>query len=248
MAYNYPIMADTAKKMVTHLLAKGKSAKIKVARNNSSIKAVEVSDSIINVEDFFKSISFPAIVTDLSSSDIQSISGKYKAKLIEIKTPILSAKLAKGEKFFFLNTHTEKGSVKTKTLVPSALGLTLSEYTTLDSFDRAVAAGILRLKNPSEKVPSEVQLAIEELYKSIVKNKTVTSTIPYTTTARNALEKLKPDDRQAIGKDFGEILSLRWYLTQPHSKGWTKFGFETGSNAALVDYYVYKKVKNWKTP
>ena len=54
---------------------------------------------------------------------------------------------------------------------------------------------------------------------------------------------IKTQDRQAIGKDFGEVLSLRWYLSQSLSKGWKKFGFETGSNAALVDYYVIKEVK-----
>lgn len=238
MAYNYPIMADTAKKMVTYLLAKGKSAKIKVARNNSNIKAVEVSDSVINVEDFLKSIAFPGVVTDLSSADIQSISGKYKAKLVEIKTPISSAKLTKGEKFFFLNTFTEKGSVKTKALAPRALGLDLAEYTNLNTFDSAVMNGISKLE-----VPTDVQLAISELYKSVSKNSNKTDTVLYSTTAKTAINNLKPQDKQAVGKDFGEILSLRWYLTQPYSKGWTKFGFETGSNAALVDYYVYKKVK-----
>ena len=238
MAYNYPVMAATAKKVVTYLIAKGKNAKVKVARYNSTIKAVEVNDTIINLEVLLKSLSFPGTITDLSSADEQSISGTYKAKLVEVIKPIPSASLTKGEKFFFLNTFTEKGSVKTKELTPNALGISVADYTTLDSFDRAVNAGILKLK-----IPTEVQLAISELYKSVSKNTTKTDTIIYSTTAKNALENLKPQDKQAIGKDFGEVLSLRWYLTQPHSKGWTKFGFETGSNAALVDYYVYKKVE-----
>ena len=237
MAYDYPAMAATAQKVIKYLLAKGKIAKVKVARNNRVIKAVEIDDIIINLEDLLISLSFPGKVTDLSSADIQSISGKYKARLVEIVKPIQSAGLTKGEKFFFLNTFTEKGSVKTKALTPSELKLDSSDYTTLDSFDRAVNAGISNLK-----VPTEVQLAMLELFKNVSKNSTKTDTVLFSTTTKNALEKLKPDDRQAVGKDFGEVLSLRWYLTQPYSKGWTKFGFETGSNAALVDYYVYKKV------
>jgi len=238
MAYNYIAMATTAKKMEKYLLAKGKIAKVKAARYNRVIKAVEINDIIINVEDFLKSISFPGEVTDLSSADIQSISGTYKAKLVEIVTSIPNANLTKGEKFFFLNTHTERGSVKTKALSPSELKLVLNDFTTLDSFDRAVNAGISNLK-----VPPTVQLAMLELYKSVSKNSTKTDTILFSTTTKNVLDNLKPNDRQAVGKDFGEVLSLRWYLTQPYSEGWTKFGFETGSNAALVDYYVYKKVK-----
>jgi len=239
MAYDYPAMAATAQKVSKYLLANGKpSAKVKVARNNRAIKAVEINDTIIDLEKLLKSLLFPGKVTDLSSADIQSISGKYKASLVEIIKPIQSAGLTKGEKFFFLNTFTEQGSVKTKELTPSELKLDKSDYTTLDSFDRAVNAGISNLN-----VPTEVQSAMLELFKNVSKNTTKTDTILYSATTKNALEKLKPDDRQAIGKDFGEVLSLRWYLTQPHSKGWTKFGFEEGSNADLVDYYVYKKVK-----
>ena len=81
------------------------------------------------------------------------------------------------------------------------------------------------------------------ILKNVSNNSTKTDTIPFSSTTKDALEKLKPSDKQAIGKDFGEVLSLRWYLTQPYSEGWTRFGFETGSNAALVDYYVYRKVK-----
>ena len=239
MAYDYPAMAATAKKMEKYLLAKGKpTAKVKVARNNSAIKAVEINDTIMDLEALLKSLKFPGKVTDLSSADIQSISGKYKAKLVEVVNSIQSAGLTKGEKFFFLNTFTEQGSVKTKDLTPSELKLDSSDYTTLDSFDRAVNAGISNLN-----VPTEVQSAMFELFKNVSKNNTKTDTILFSATTKNALEKLKPNDRQAVGKDFGEVLSLRWYLTQPYSKGWTKFGFETGSNAALVDYYVYKKVK-----
>jgi hypothetical protein len=235
---NYGITLDATKNMVTYLVSKGKNAKVKTSRYNSTIKAVEVDDAVINIADFLKKLSFPGSITDLSPADERAISGTYKAKLVTVSKSIPIAKLAKGDKFYILNIHTEKGSVKSKALAPNALGLDLAEYTNLDAFDRAVKNGISKLD-----VPTDVQLAISELYKSVSKNNNKTDNVPYSTTARNAINNLKPQDKQAVGKDFGEILSLRWYLTQPHSKGWTKFGFETGSNAALVDYYVYKKVK-----
>ena len=50
------------------------------------------------------------------------------------------------------------------------------------------------------------------------------------------MELTKPQDRQAIGKDFGEVLSLRWYVS--NYKGWSEFGFSTVSNAPLVDYFI----------
>ena len=103
MAYDYPAMAATAKKMEKYLLAKGKIAKIKAARNNSAIKAVEINDTIMDLEALLKSLKFPGKVTDLSSADIQSISGKYKAKVVEVVNSIQSAGLTQGEKFFFLN-------------------------------------------------------------------------------------------------------------------------------------------------
>jgi hypothetical protein len=229
---------DATKKMVSYLVSKGKNAKIKSSRYNSSIKAVEIDDAIIDVASFLKKLTFPGLVSDLSPADERSISGTYKAKLVVVNKNFSIAGFSKGDSFYLLNVHTEKGSIKSKALAPNALGLDSAEYTNLDTFDRAVINGISKLK-----IPGDVQIAITELYRSVSKNSNKTDTIPYSISAKNAINSLKPQDKQAVGKDFGEVLSLRWYLTQPHSKGWTRFGFETGSNAALVDYYVYKKVK-----
>jgi hypothetical protein len=76
----------------------------------------------------------------------------------------------------------------------------------------------------------------------VADNKAKTDTVAFNAAAKKAMASVKPQDRQAIGKDFGEILSLRWYLTQDHGKGWTQFGFSVISNEALVDFYVNKVV------
>jgi hypothetical protein len=62
--------------------------------------------------------------------------------------------------------------------------------------------------------------------------------------AKKAFKVVKQQDKQAIGKDFGEILSLRWYLTQNFAKGWTECYFSLESNAALVDYIIKVKIGN----
>ena len=237
MAYNYKSLADTAKKVTTYLAAKSKNAKIKTSRYNSTIKVVEIDDIIIDIKAFLGSLSFPGTISDLQPADERSISGTYKAKLVTVNKPVPSAGLKTGDQFFILNVHTEKGSVKSKALAPSALGLDQREYTSLDTFDRAVLEGISKLK-----VPSDIQMAIAELYSDVKKSNSKTDTVAQSTNTRNIFNNIKSQDRQAIGKDFGEVLSLRWYLTQPFSKGWKRFGFETGSNAALVDYYVVKEV------
>lgn len=55
---------------------------------------------------------------------------------------------------------------------------------------------------------------------------------------------VKPSDRQAIGKDFGEILSMRWHISQPFAKNWKECYFSSISNEALVDYSIVLKEKN----
>ena len=235
MAYNYQSLANIAKKVSTYLASKSKNAKIKTSRYNSTIKVVEIDDIIINIEDFLKSLSFPGSVSDLQPAEERSISGTYKAKLVTVNKSVPSAGL---NQFFILNVHTEKGSVKSKALAPNALGLDTVEYTSLATFDKAVLEGISKLK-----VPSDVQMAIIELYNDVKNTSKETSTVAQSTSTRAVFNIIKTQDRQAIGKDFGEVLSLRWYLSQSLSKGWKKFGFETGSNAALVDYYVIKEVK-----
>jgi hypothetical protein len=235
--YDYQKMADTAKKINDHLKKKGISSSIKTSRYQTQIKAVEVAypDSL---EKLLKAAGITATIGDLSTTEEKAISGKYKAKLIKITTS--SGGVTKGETFFLVNTYTEKGTLKTKDLAPDKLGLTTaSGYTSLASFDKAVYDGIEKLK-----VGSDIKTALVELYKSVAQNKAKTDNVTMNAAAKKAMTVVKPQDKQAIGKDFGEILSLRWYLTQPHGAGWTKFGFSVISNEALIDFYVDRKVGN----
>jgi len=235
--YDYEKMAETAKKIKAHLEKKGISASIKTSRYQTQIKAVEVaySDSL---DKLLKVTGLLATINDLTATEEKAISGKYKAKLIKITTA--SGGVTKGESFFLVNTYTEKGTLKTKDLAPDKLGLTTaSGYTSLASFDKAVYDGIEKLK-----VGSDIKTALVQLYKSVADNKAKTDNVPMNAASKKAMTAVKPQDRQAIGKDFGEILSLRWYLTQPHGAGWTKFGFSVISNEALIDFYVDRKVGN----
>jgi len=235
--YDYEKMAETAKKIKAHLEKKGISSSIKTSRYQTQIKSVEVAypDSL---EKLLKAAGIIASMGDLTPTEEKAISGKYKAKLVKITTA--SGGVSKNETFFLLNTYTEKGSLKTKDLAPDKLGLTTaSGYSTLASFDKAVYDGIERLS-----VGSEIKTTLVQLYKSVADNKSKTDSVPMNAAAKKAMASVKPQDRQAIGKDFGEILSLRWYLTQPHGAGWTKFGFSVISNEALIDFYVDRKVGN----
>lgn len=237
MAYQYDKMAETAKKVKALLEKKGQAAAIKTSRYQSQIKALEVAYNG-SLEQLIKSAGINASITDLTPTEEKAISGKYKAKLVTITSA--SSGIARSESFFIVNTYTEKGTLKTKDLAPDKLGLTnASGYTSLAAFDKAVYDGIDKLK-----VGAEIKTTLVELYKSVAQNKSKTDNVPMNAAAKKAMASVKPQDRQAIGKDFGEILSLRWYLTQPHGSGWTKFGFSVISNEALIDFYVDRKVGN----
>lgn len=233
--YDYEKMAETAKKVKAHLEKKGISVSIKTSRYQTQIKAVEVAYSG-SLEQLLKAASINATIDDLTTTEEKAISGKYKAKLVKVTSA--SGGIPRGETFFLVNTFTEKGTLKTKDLAPDKLGLTnASGYTTLAAFDKAVYDGIEKLK-----VASDIKVALVQLYKSVADNKAKTDNVIMNAAAKKAMASVKPQDRQAIGKDFGEILSLRWYLTQPHGAGWTKFGFSVISNEALIDFYVDRKV------
>jgi hypothetical protein len=235
MAYKYADMAVTAKNISDHLKKKGAGASVKTSRYQTQIKSVEVAHPG-TLEDLLKKSGIQGTLADLSSVDEKAISGKYKAKLLTLTTAVAECK--KGSTCFILNTFTEKGTLKTKDLAPEKLDLTIaSGYTDLVKFDKAVYSGITNLK-----VASDIKTVLTELYRSVADNKSTRDVVPMNAAAKKAMASVKPQDRQAIGKDFGEILSLRWYLTQPHGKGWTKFGFSVISNEALVDFYLDKKV------
>jgi hypothetical protein len=234
MAHDYAKLTATAKKIAEHLKGKGVGAAIKKSRYQTQINAVEVAYPG-SLESLLKDNGIAGTIADLSTTEEKSISGKYKAKLITL-TKAVGGCTAK-EQFFLVNTFTEKGSLKTKDLAPDKVGLTDKKFKSFAELDKAVADGIKKVV-----VPNDVKDCIKTLYESVAANKTTRDSIPMNAGAKKAFKVVKPQDRQAIGKDFGEVLSLRWYLTQSFAKNWTECYFSLESNAALVDYIIKVKV------
>lgn len=237
---DYSQLANTAKIVYKKLFDKKIPSSVKTSRYQTQIKAVQVSYKG-SLEDLLKNIQITATVNDLSVNEEKAISGKYKAKLV---VPLANGYSEIKEPFLIVNTFTEKGSIKTKDLAPDKLDLVTQTYTNLSSFDKSVFAGIDKLGN----IPDDVKTYITELYKSVSSNTRDTDSIAMNELAKLYLNSIKPQDVQAIGKDFGEVLSLRWYVTQSFSKGWESFKFSTLSNAALVDYIVNLKINNKVLP
>jgi len=234
MATDYSKLAASAKKMVDYLSTKGVKVALKSSRYQAQIKAVEIAFSG-TLDAFLKTVGITATVTDLTPTEEKAISGKYKAKLMTL-TKVLGT-IAKGETFYIVNTYTEKGTLKTKELAPEKFNLTTSKYTTLESLDKAVLTGI----KENATLPSDIKVVLTELYKTVSTNKNPKDIIPMTTPAKKSFAGVKPQDKQAIGKDFGEVLSMRWYLTQPFASTWQQAFFSDISNEALVDFVVMKK-------
>ena len=224
-SFDFVKMESNAKKIIVYLNDKGITSSIKSSRYQKGIKAVQLSSNI-DLKDLFSSVNLVGEFSDLSLTEEKSISGKYKTKLFTVSKGIGS--LNKDDIIFVLNTYTEKGSIKTKDLAPDKLKLSNTKYTTLMKFDSDVIEGIKGLK-----VPDEIKLALVELYNNVSSNDT-----NYNSGVKRILSLLKPQDKQAIGKDFGEVLSLRWYLSQPFGKKFSKFYFSEISNEPLVDYVV----------
>jgi len=233
---DYAKLTTTAKKIDVYLKGKQIKSSIKKSRYQTQINAVEVAYPG-SIEALLKEAKISGTISDLTPTEEKSISGKYKAKLITIKAAVASCSAK--EQFLIVNTFTEKGSLKTKDLAPDKLLLTDKKFKTLAEFDKAVYAGIKAVK-----VPNDVKDCISTLYETIAANKTHRDNIPLSTAAKKPFKAVKPQDKQAIGKDFGEVLSLRWYLTQNFAKGWSECYFSLESNAALVDYVIKIKIGN----
>lgn len=237
---DYAKLTATAKKIDVYLKGKQIKSSIKKSRYQTQINAVEVAYPG-SIEALLKEAKISGTISDLTVTEEKSISGKYKAKLITIKAAVASC--AAKEQFLIVNTFTEKGSLKTKDLAPDKLLLTDKKFKTLAEFDKAVYAGIKEVK-----VPNDVKDCISTLYETIAANKTHRDNIPLSAAAKKPFKTVKPQDKQAIGKDFGEVLSLRWYLTQNFAKGWSECYFSLESNAALVDYIIKIKIGNKIVP
>jgi len=233
---DYEKLTATGKRIDVYLKAKQVKSSIKKSRYQTQINAVEVAYPG-SLDSLLKETGIKGKISDLTSTEEKSISGKYKAKLVTLTATV--AGCSPKEQFLIVNTFTEKGSLKTKDLAPDKLLLTDKRFKNLADFDKAVYAGI-----KSVAVPNDIKDCITSLYASVAANKTHRDSIPMNAEAKKLFKLIKQQDKAAIGKDFGEVLSLRWYLTQDFSKGWSECYFSLESNAALVDYVIKIKIGN----
>jgi hypothetical protein len=224
-------LEETAKRINSYLNKRNVSSKIKKSRYQNEIKALEIATAD-NLVTFFGENLMRCTIEDLTPTEEKNISGKYKAKLCTLTSNVAGCKV--GEKFFVINTFTEKGSVKTKDLAPEKFNLINRTFKSLKEIDDAVVIGI----SNNVKIPANIKMLLIELYNAVANNKLKTEKIKLSQKVGNMLKETKPTDRQAIGKDFGEVLSLRWYISQPFAKGWSECYFSSISNEALVDYVV----------
>ena len=233
---DYEKLTATGKRIDVYLKSKQVKSSIKKSRYQTQINAVEVAYPG-SLDSLFKETGIKGKISDLTSTEEKSISGKYKAKLVTLTATV--AGCSPKEQFLIVNTFTEKGSLKTKDLAPDKLLLTDKRFKNLADFDKAVYAGIKAVA-----VPNDIKDCITSLYASVAANKTHRDSIPMNAEAKKLFKLIKQQDKAAIGKDFGEVLSLRWYLTQDFSKGWSECYFSLESNAALVDYVIKIKIGN----
>jgi hypothetical protein len=201
--------------------------KKKVSRYQSSYKALEVAVST-DLKQFFKTYKFTVEIQDVSSEIQKIISGKYTPVIVRIKSSPIET--LDGKEFYCVNTYTEKGSIKTKELSPSSLGLS-AKFTSVDMYDRTVESSVLGLKidDPTKKF-------MLSLFNQAKEGKV--GSISYDSKTTAAYSLVKPQDRQSIGKDFGEVISLRWVVNQPEYQNFKYFYFQDNSNAPLIDYIV----------
>lgn len=230
MERNYELMAAHANLAKAYLVNAEVNPRVTKSRNHSS-KSLRLS-SLVSIEELFKSVGLSVKVDDLDILEESLLSGTFKAKLVTIKQA--KGSLKKGNTFYVINTYTEKGSLKTKDLVPEKIGV-VKTYTKIDTFDKEVRAGI-----KSINIPDDIKIALRQLYDAVASGGTG-NLIQMSTKLQTIFSKVKQRDRQAIGKDFGEILSLRWCLNQPFTKNMTSFYFSEVSNEPLVDYTIVVK-------
>lgn len=231
--YNFPEMEKNAKSIIGYFKSNNLDSSVRTSRYRKEIKVVEIF-SKLEFNQIFEEIKLSASINDLNLEEEKSISGKYKSKLVTVNKDIPGV-LRKGDQFFILNKYSEKGTLSNKQVSPEKIGLTQKKYKTLSDFDKDTISGIEKIK-----VELTVRKTLKSLYQNVTSG-TRGNSIPYSKETKTLMDLVKPQDRQAIGKDFGEVLSLRWYVS--NFPGWTEFGFSTVSNAPLVDYSVKYKDK-----
>ena len=216
-------MANNARAVVAMLNQGNIESHVKTSRYHTNIKAVEVNSSI-DLGSLLASVGIQGKIEDLSREDELSVSGKYKAKLVTLEKG--SGILPKGSQFYLVNTYSERGTLKSKALAPEKLGLTKTTYKSVTTFDGAVLDAISALK-----VETDIKKAMTEMYSLVQANQ-----LAFSKPLQELMTKIRPNDVQVIGKDYGEILSMRWLLGQ--TSNIASFNFSPSIQTALYDFAI----------
>ena len=100
MELNYKELSESAKNFIKILNTNGVEASVKSSRYVKDIKAVEVASSI-PISDLLKSIGVSGKISDLPSEEEKKISGKYKAKPVNVgKDSFFSCKYFHRKRFY----------------------------------------------------------------------------------------------------------------------------------------------------
>lgn len=204
----------------------------KKSRYQSEYNALQIAIAT-SIESFFENLNYEVTVTEAAPQITKLISGKYKAVIITFKTNKNS--IQAGTQFYCVNTFTEKGSIKTKEVSPDKLKLAGIKYTTETAFDKNVNDALSLLKID----PTAISF-MKKLYDTTAESKNKNTAFPEE--CKRLYKLIKPQDLQAIGKDFGEILSARWLMNQSEFNSFEWMQFPAASNEPLIDFSI--KMKN----
>jgi hypothetical protein len=173
-------------------------------------------------------------------------SGKFTTYIVTFTTDskISSLKISKGDIIKFVDNKPPMGSIKSKELSPSSLGIPGDTEMNSNSLKSAVHSSINRNYGKSNLF---MQSFLTELYdliashvpsvkfNSLMELTTFNETIKYDENIKEAIDVLGNADLNTIGKDFGEVLGAALMLNVVKTSH--GISFPSGNNP-LVDFHI----------
>ena len=198
-------------------------------------------------------------ITNLEDYNInRQISGSYHSFHIKILKSLSppDATLKKDCEFYVTVSNKPSVTIRTKALSPSSLGLT-GRYKTISAYDNATEnvlgeidsrvgeTNAAFMRNIYQMAKTKNAGAVSSTPSRGGKTKIISETVEYDEGAKKIYGLVKSGDVNIIGKDFGEIVSLRWVLTHSPYSNFEYFELPAASNLPLVDYFVMIKTKQY---
>ena len=157
--------------------------------------------------------------------------------------------------FLTTNVTTIDRTLNNKDFTPQQLGLTYSSYKSISKFDSDVHHALSISKRPIEAVTF-----CKNLYNLVATTRNTNKTIktrymkfkidkveliiPYSKQIIELKNSLYQKDINIIGKNFGEVLAMRWCLSRKKYYNYVGFNFPVAANEPLVDAYIFTKNTN----